>query len=117
MKANYAVTEGDLRIIRPFVYTREKQLRHFAEEQKLPVIPENCPACFENPKERHRTKQLLAQQELLFPRMYWSLRVAMMPVMSVSRTGVESALFGRKAKGRDDLDDDDEEEDDDKVIP
>ena len=55
-------------------------------------------------------------QELLFPRMYWSLRSAMMPVMSVSRTGVESALFGRKAKGRDDLDDDDEEEDDDKVI-
>ena len=59
-------------------------------------------------------------QELLFPRMYWSLRSAMMPVMSVSRTGVESALFGRKAKGRDDLDDDDlddDDEDDDKVIP
>ena len=56
-------------------------------------------------------------QELLFPRMYWSLRSAMMPVMSVSRTGVESALFGRKAKGREDLDDDEEEEDDDKVIP
>ena len=56
-------------------------------------------------------------QELLFPRMYWSLRSAMMPVMSVSRTGVESALFGRKAKGREDPDDDDEEEDDDKVIP
>ena len=47
--------------------------------------------------------------------MYWSLRSAMMPVMSVSRTGVESALFGRKAKARDDPDDDDE--DDDKVIP
>lgn len=38
--------------------------------QKLPIIAENCPACFEAPKERQRIKQLLAQQELLFPR--WS---------------------------------------------
>ena len=62
MKANYAVREGDLRVVRPFVYVRERQLREFAEAQGLPVIPENCPACFESPKERHRTKQLLAQQ-------------------------------------------------------
>lgn len=47
MKANYSVKEGDLRVIRPFVYVREKQLRQFAEKAKLPVIPENCPACFE----------------------------------------------------------------------
>lgn len=95
MKANYTVQEGDLRIVRPFVYVREKQLRDFAEEQKLPVIPENCPACFENPKERHRTKQLLAQQELLFPRLYWSLKSAMHPVMNVRKTGLESVLFGK----------------------
>ena len=44
MKANYVVQEGDLRIIRPFVYVREKQLRDFAEKEKLPVIAENCPA-------------------------------------------------------------------------
>ena len=62
MKANYAVREGDLRVVRPFVYVRERQLREFAEAEGLPVIPENCPACFESPKERHRTKQLLAQQ-------------------------------------------------------
>ena len=42
--------EGDLRVIRPFVYVREKHLRQFAEEKKLPVIAENCPACFEAPK-------------------------------------------------------------------
>ena len=47
MKANYRVAEGDLRIIRPLVYVREKHLRQFAESRKLPVIAENCPACFE----------------------------------------------------------------------
>ena len=31
------------------------------------VINENCPACFEGPKERHRVKKLLAQEENLFP--------------------------------------------------
>lgn len=97
MKANYTVKEGDLRVIRPFVYVREKNLRTFAETQKLPVIPENCPACFESPKERHRTKQLLAQQELLFPRLYWSLKSAMHPVMNIRQTGIESCVFGKKA--------------------
>ena len=95
MKANYTVKEGDLNIIRPFVYTREKQLRAFAEDKKLPVIAENCPACFESPKERHRVKQVLAQQELLFPRLYWSLKSAMHPVMNVNKTGIESELFGK----------------------
>ena len=42
--------EGDLRVIRPFVFVREKELRHFAEKSHLPVISENCPACFEAPK-------------------------------------------------------------------
>lgn len=50
MKANYTVSEGDLRVIRPLVYIREKTLRDFAESQKLPIIAENCPACFEQPK-------------------------------------------------------------------
>ena len=98
MKANYTVQEGDLRIIRPFVYVREKQLRTFAQTQKLPVIPENCPACFENPKERHRTKQLLAQQELLFPKLYWSLKSALHPVMNIRATGIESSVFGKNGK-------------------
>jgi tRNA(Ile)-lysidine synthase TilS/MesJ len=44
--------EQDLRIIRPFVYVREKDLRAFAEFQGLPVIPENCPGCFDAPKVR-----------------------------------------------------------------
>jgi len=46
----FAHRERDLRVIRPFVYVREKSLRQFAESRNLPVIPENCPACFEAPK-------------------------------------------------------------------
>ncbi|XP_045105735.1 uncharacterized protein LOC123501165 isoform X2 [Portunus trituberculatus] len=95
MKAHYTVKEDDLRVIRPFVYVREKDLRNFAESQKLPVIPENCPACFEAPKERQRVKQVLAQQEVLFPGLYWSLRSALHPVMAISKTGVESSVFGK----------------------
>ncbi|XP_065884795.1 uncharacterized protein [Dysidea avara] len=82
MKANYTVKEGDLRVIRPFVYVREKDLRQFATEAQLPVIPENCPACFEAPKERHRVKQLLAAQEVLFPRLFTSLQAALRPLMA-----------------------------------
>ncbi|XP_037506129.1 uncharacterized protein LOC119382491 [Rhipicephalus sanguineus] len=92
MKANYKVREGDLRVTRPFVYVREKNLRKFADEKKLPVIAENCPACFEAPKERHRVKQLLAAQEILFPKLYASLKSAMHPLMAINRTGIESAL-------------------------
>eukprot|EP00118_Oscarella_pearsei_P017421 m.172220 g.172220 ORF g.172220 m.172220 type:complete len:899 (+) comp39084_c0_seq8:2372-5068(+) len=89
MKAHYTVQEGDLRVIRPFVYVREKDLRAFATSSQLPVIPENCPACFEAPKERHRTKQLLAAQEILFPRLYKSLLAAMRPLMKRDRPGFE----------------------------
>ena len=47
MKACYMNKEQDIRIIRPFVYVREKQLREFAKTMNLPIIDENCPACFE----------------------------------------------------------------------
>ena len=106
MKASYTNAEGDLRIIRPLVYAREKNLRKFAEASKLPVIAENCPACFEAPKERQRIKQLLAQQELLFPRLYWNLKTAIYPVMKIDKTGVESVVFGKGC----DNDEDAEEE-------
>nr|CAD7447759.1 unnamed protein product [Timema bartmani] len=98
MKAHYNIRERDLRVIRPFVYVREKSLRQFAESRNLPIIPENCPACFEAPKERHRTKQLLAQQEILFPRLFWSLRSALHPLMSFRHTGEESRVYTRHRK-------------------
>ncbi|RZF37598.1 hypothetical protein LSTR_LSTR003163 [Laodelphax striatellus] len=107
MKAHYLIREQDLRVIRPFVYVREKSLRQFAESRKLPVIPENCPACFEAPKERHRTKQLLAQQEILFPKLFLSLRAALKPLISFRKTGEESKSYNRMKLGpcHDDNDD------------
>ncbi|EDV21640.1 uncharacterized protein TRIADDRAFT_59846 [Trichoplax adhaerens] len=90
MKACYTVREKDLRVIRPFVYVREQELKIFAEQAKLPVIPENCPACFEAPKERRRVKQLLANQEVLFPMLHQSLLSSMKPLMSRNSVGMES---------------------------
>lgn len=53
MKANYTIEAGDVRVIRPLVYVRERSTRDFSQEVRLPVINENCPACFEEPKVRY----------------------------------------------------------------
>ena len=82
MKAHYMNNAGDIRITRPLAYTREKTTREFAERARLPVIPDNCPACFEGPKERYRIKTLLAKQEHLFPTVYSTLKNAMKPLMT-----------------------------------
>ena len=97
MKAAYSNRQRDLRIIRPFVYVRERDLRQFAHDAHLPVIPENCPACFEAPKERHRIKQLLAQQELLFPFVYLNIKTSLLPLMSIDQPFVEKQLFGKQS--------------------
>ncbi|XP_060584286.1 tRNA-cytidine(32) 2-sulfurtransferase-like [Ruditapes philippinarum] len=104
MKANYTVEEGDLRVIRPFVYVREKDLRMFAENNKLPVIAENCPACFEAPKERHRIKQLLASQEIMFPRIFSSLMAAIKPIMAINKTQMKVTDFFKLDKNNSDDD-------------
>lgn len=81
MKAKYWNETKDVEILRPLAYTREHELKKFAHEAGLPVINENCPACFEEPKERHRVKKMLAQEESLYPEMYNSLRRALLPLM------------------------------------
>lgn len=77
MKANYTVKEGDLRVIRPLVYLRERMTKDYADKAALPIIYENCPACFAAPQERHRVKLLLASQEQLIPDLFSSLLRAM----------------------------------------
>ncbi|XP_060585872.1 tRNA-cytidine(32) 2-sulfurtransferase-like [Ruditapes philippinarum] len=95
---------GDLRVIRPFVYVREKDLRMFAENNKLPVIAENCPACFEAPKERHRIQQLLASQEIMFPRIFSSLMAAIKPIMAINKTQMKVIDFFQLDKNNSDDD-------------
>ena len=81
MRAHYVIDTGDLRVIRPLVYARERQTRDFAQRAGLPVIAENCPACFAMPTQRFAMKQLLAEQEKLHPKLFASLRTAMRPLM------------------------------------
>jgi len=81
MKAHYTIDAGDLRVIRPFVYVRERKTRDFAERANLPVTQDNCPACFRVPTQRLLMKQLLAAQEQLHPKLFDSLLAAMRPLM------------------------------------
>ncbi len=81
MKAHYTNDDGDLRIIRPLVYARERVISDFAQKQGLPVISENCPACFSMPTQREHMKQLLAREEALSPQLFGSLLAAMKPLI------------------------------------
>lgn len=81
MKAHYRIDAGDLRLIRPLVYVRERQTRAYTTAAKLPVIVDNCPACFRFPTRRMHFKALLAEQEREHPRLFASLLSAMRPLM------------------------------------
>lgn len=84
MKANYTVKEGDLRVIRPFIYVRERQTQDFASRAGLPVVPDSCPACFAMPSERLHMKALLAQEEAHNSRVFTNLLAAINPLLSVN---------------------------------
>jgi tRNA 2-thiocytidine biosynthesis protein TtcA len=85
MKAHYEIDAGDLRVIRPFIYVRERQTADFARRAALPVIGDTCPACFQHPTERAAMKALLAGQEAEHPRIFASLLSAMRPLMGEDR--------------------------------
>ncbi|KNC83814.1 hypothetical protein SARC_03943 [Sphaeroforma arctica JP610] len=97
MKANYTVTAGDLRMIRPMVNIRERDLREFADTSGLPIINENCPACFSEPTERMRMKQVLGSLELLHPHMFHSIAKAIRPLVAIDRTGLETGQSAQAA--------------------
>ena len=81
MKAHFRNDDGDLRIIRPLVYVRERQTRDFARNMQLPVIADSCPACFAKPTERQHMKELLAAEEAHNRLLFRSLRTTLMPLM------------------------------------
>jgi len=81
MKAHYLNNEKDIRIIRPFVRVRENQTRDFASSAGLPVIPDNCPACFAKPQARQHFKDLLLAEEQRNKHLYANLWTAMQPLI------------------------------------
>uniref|UniRef100_A0A7S4VQU2 tRNA(Ile)-lysidine/2-thiocytidine synthase N-terminal domain-containing protein n=1 Tax=Ditylum brightwellii TaxID=49249 RepID=A0A7S4VQU2_9STRA len=101
MKANYQINAGDISVIRPLVYCRESLMTDFAKSVNLPVINENCPACFEEPKERARVKKLLSREETLYPNLFDNLRRSLIPVMHDDNTSImRSYLEDTLAKSR-----------------
>jgi len=81
MKAHYLNDAGDVRIIRPLVYVRERQTAAFAEAKLLPVVPDSCPACFNMPTQRQHMKELLAREEVANHGLFKSLLTALKPLM------------------------------------
>ena len=104
MKANYKIDAGDISVIRPLVYCRESLMTEFAKTANLPVINENCPACFEEPKERARVKKLLSREETLYSNLYDNIRRSLLPLMHDDTTPIlrayteEAVSKSRKGK-------------------
>jgi tRNA(Ile)-lysidine synthase TilS/MesJ len=82
MKAHYQNDDGDLRVIRPLAYCRERQTRAFAVAAGLPVVPDSCPACFTMPTRREHMKALLAREEAEHPHLFANLLTAMRPLLT-----------------------------------
>ncbi|MDZ7751634.1 MAG: ATP-binding protein [Gammaproteobacteria bacterium] len=82
MKAHYRVDAGDIRVVRPLVAVRERQLRDFAQTAGLPVVQDSCPACFTKPTQRAHMKGLLAAEETRNPHLFKTLLRAMEPLIA-----------------------------------
>ena len=104
MKAHYLNDDADIRIIRPFVYARERQLGEFARNAALPVIEDNCPACFAKPTQRHQMKQLLAAQEADYPNTFKSLLSALKPLMAEGLAATDNHAGQTQSRSTDNRD-------------
>lgn len=82
MKAHYRNSDGDVRIIRPLAYCRERQTADFASRAGLPVVPDNCPACFSAPTRREYMKALLAREEAACPHLFTNILHAIWPLLT-----------------------------------
>ena len=81
MKAHYRTDAGDLRVIRPLAYARERQTHDYAVAADLPVIRDNCPACFRMPTRRAHMKELRANEEKTNHLLFRSLKTTLLPLM------------------------------------
>jgi tRNA(Ile)-lysidine synthase TilS/MesJ len=81
MKAHYRNREGDVRIIRPLVYCRERQTADYASRAGLPVVADSCPACFTMPTQREHMKALLAREEAAHRHLFANILHAIKPIL------------------------------------
>jgi len=91
MKAHYRNEGGDVRIVRPLVYCRERQTAAFATAAGLPVVPDSCPACFQMPTRREHAKALLAREEADNPHLFANMLRAMRPLLTEGSASVAIA--------------------------
>ncbi|MEC9340829.1 MAG: ATP-binding protein [Pseudomonadota bacterium] len=92
MRAAYLNDDGDIRVIRPLIYARERQTTAFAERAGLPLIQDNCPSCDAKPTQRNRMKTLLADMEAEHHHLFANLKNALKPLLEqdlVPRAGIE----------------------------
>ncbi|XP_043682821.1 uncharacterized protein LOC122636054 isoform X4 [Vespula pensylvanica] len=79
MKAHYYIRRQDLRVIRPFVYVSEKALRQFSRGKRFASYESKTSELSE--KQKHGKDILIQQQERAYPRIYWSVRTALRPLI------------------------------------
>lgn len=90
---SFIFRENDLRVIRPFIYVRERALRHFYNNQNMPAIMN---VYQEISKQRQKTRQLLAHHEILIPKLFLSLKTALHGLMTFNKE--EEVRVRRKSK-------------------
>lgn len=108
----FCFREHELRVIRPFVYVREKALRQYSTNENLPVV--TCSSSPKLSKERQRVRQLLTQQEILFPKLFTSLRAALHPLIGFEIRQCETK-FSKRSTSKD-SDESEAETDEEPVI-
>ncbi len=82
MRAAYTIDDGDLRVIRPLIYVRERHLQANAQISNLPLIEDNCPSCDRKPTQRNAMKQLLNELEQQHSTLFASLKTSLRPLLS-----------------------------------
>lgn len=81
MKSHYTVDKGDLRVIRPLCYVREKSIIDFANKNKLPIVSEEMPPGFQPARQRDNIKELLATIESASSHSAGSILKAIKPLL------------------------------------
>lgn len=78
IQAHCANKEGDIRIIRPFIYVRERILQDFSINRKLPT---RLSKTFSKPLDG--SNSILKVQELVNPSVYDNIKCALRPLLSL----------------------------------